>query len=133
MEGDRYERGWEMLQRVSGGTGQRVIDSLREVAPDFGRLIVEVPYGDVYSRPGLDLRTRELVTVAALTAIGHARAQLKVHIEGALNVGCAREEIVETIMHVAVFAGFPAALNGLLTARDVFVKRNSRERDEAQG
>jgi len=129
MEGDRYERGWEMLQRVSGGTGQRVIDSLREVAPDFGRLIVEFPYGDVYSRPGLDLRTRELVTVAALTAIGHARAQLKVHIEGALNVGCAREEIVETIMHVAVFAGFPAALNGLLTARDVFTKRDSRDGD----
>jgi 4-carboxymuconolactone decarboxylase len=66
-----------------------------------------------------------LTTVAALTALGNAAPQLKVHLHAALNVGCSREEIVETIMQMAVYAGFPAALNGLFVAKDVFGERDS--------
>jgi 4-carboxymuconolactone decarboxylase len=117
---DRYERGWEILQRVSGEAGEGVIAGLREIAPDLGRYIVEFPYGDIYTRPGLDLRSRQIATVAALTALGDAQPQLRVHIAEALNVGCTRQEVIETIVHTAIYAGFPAALNAIFAAAEVF-------------
>jgi 4-carboxymuconolactone decarboxylase len=120
MDTERYQRGWEKLKEVDGKAGEKVIDSLRDIAPDFARLLIEFPFGDIYSRPGLDLRTRELAVVAALTALGNAAPQLKVHIHAAHNVGCSKEEIVEVIMQMAVYAGFPAALNGLFAAKEVF-------------
>ncbi|KQQ60270.1 4-carboxymuconolactone decarboxylase [Pseudomonas sp. Leaf127] len=120
MDNERYIRGWAKLQEVDGLAGERVIDSLKDIAPDFARLLIEFPFGDIYSRPGLDLQTRELAVVAALTAMGNATPQLKVHIHGALNVGCSREQVVEVIMQMAVYAGFPAALNGLFAAKEVF-------------
>lgn len=86
------------------------------------RLLVEFPFGDIYTRPGLDLRAREVATIAALTAMGTATPQLRVHIAAGLNVGLSREEIVEIIMQMAVYAGFPAALNGLFAARAVFAE-----------
>jgi 4-carboxymuconolactone decarboxylase len=124
----RYARGWEKLREIDGMAGQRVIDSLADIAPDFARYLIEFPFGDIYSRPQLDLKSREIGVVAALTAMGNAAPQLKVHIHGALNVGCKREEIIEIIMQMAVYAGFPAALNGLFAAKEVFA-----ERDLAQG
>ncbi len=120
MDNERYIRGWAKLQEVDGLAGERVIDSLKDIAPDFAQLLIEFPFGDIYSRPGLDLQTRELAVVAALTAMGNATPQLKVHIHGALNVGCSREQVVEVIMQMAVYAGFPAALNGLFAAKEVF-------------
>lgn len=120
---DRYQRGWEKLQEVDGEAGQQVIDSLKDIAPDFARYLIEFPFGDIYSRPDLDLKSREIAVVAALTALGNAAPQLKVHIHGALNVGCTRQEIVEVIMQMAVYAGFPAALNGLFAAKEVFKER----------
>jgi 4-carboxymuconolactone decarboxylase len=121
---DRYQRGWEKLKEVDGEAGERVVDSLKDIAPDFARLLIEFPFGDIYSRPGLDLKSREIAVVAALTALGNAVPQLKVHIHGALNVGCTRQEVVEVIMQMAVYAGFPAALNGLFAAKDVFKERD---------
>ncbi len=97
-----------------------MIAALADIAPDFARYLLEFPFGDIYSRPGLDLRAREIATVAALTALGTATPQLKVHIAASLNVGLSREEIVEIIMQMAVYAGFPAALNGLFAAQEVF-------------
>src|SRR5512146_2324424 len=117
---DRYQRGWDKLKEVDGEAGERVIESLKDIAPDFARYLIEFPFGDIYSRPGLDLKSREIATVAALTALGNAAPQLKVHIQAALNVGCSRREVVETIMQMAVYAGFPAALNGLFAAKEVF-------------
>ena len=116
----RYERGLAKLQEIDGEGGVKVVESLADIAPDFARLLIEFPFGDVYSRPGLDLRAREIATVAALTAMGNAAPQLKVHIQAALNVGVTRSEVVEVIMQMAVYAGFPAALNGLFAAREVF-------------
>jgi 4-carboxymuconolactone decarboxylase len=120
MSTERYARGWEKLKEIDGEAGERVIDSLKDIAPDFARYLIEFPFGDIYSRPGLDLKSREIATVAALTALGNAAPQLKVHIQAALNVGCSRREVVETIMQMAVYAGFPAALNGLFAAKEVF-------------
>ena len=120
MNDDRYARGWAKLKEIDGQAGEKVIESLQDIAPDFARLLIEFPFGDVYSRPGLDLKMRELAVVAALTAMGNAAPQLKVHIHGARNVGCSRQEIVEVIMQMAVYAGFPAALNGLFAAKEIF-------------
>jgi len=126
MDQTRYERGWEKLKEVDGEQGERVIAALADIAPDLGRFVIEFGFGDVISRPGLDLKTRELITVAALTALGNATPQLKVHLHGTLNVGCTREEIVETIMQMAVYAGFPAALNGMFAAQEVFKAREGK-------
>ena len=120
---NRFERGLRKLKEIDGEQGDRIVAGLRDIAPDFARYPIEFPFGDIFARPGLDLRTREIATVAALTAMGTAPSQLKVHIHGALNVGCTRTEITEVIMQMAVFAGFPAALNGLFAAKEVFSDR----------
>lgn len=119
----RYQRGLAKLKEIDGEAGERVVESMAGIAPDFARYLVEFPFGDIYSRPGLDLKSREIAVVAALTALGNADPQLKVHVHGALNVGASRTEIIETIMQMAVYAGFPAALNGLAVAREVFEQR----------
>lgn len=120
MPSERFITGQEMLQKVDGKGGDAVVESLQDIAPDFAQYLIEFPFGDIYSRPGLDLRSREIATVAALTALGNAAPQLKVHIGAALLVGLTQDEIVEVIMQMAVYAGFPAALNGLFAAKEVF-------------
>ena len=120
---DRYETGRKTLEQITGTSGTQVIQSLQDITPDLADWIIEFAYGDVFSRPGLDLRSRELVTVAALTAMGNSTPQLKVHINGALNVGCQPEEIIETILQMSVYAGFPASINGINAAREVFQER----------
>ena len=127
---DRFTRGWAKLKEIDGEAGERVIESLKDIAPDLGRYTIEFPFGDVYSRPGLDLKSRQIATVAALTALGTAAPQLKVHIHGALNVGCTREEVVEIMIQMAVYAGFPAALNGVFAAKEVFAERDKKGLDK---
>lgn len=123
MTDTRYVTGLAKLQEIDGDAGEKVIESLQAISPDLARYTIEFPFGDIYQRPGLDLRSRELITVAALTALGHCGPQLNVHINGALNVGCEPNEIVETIIQMAVYAGFPAALKGMAVAKAVFVDR----------
>jgi len=123
MTDERYARGLEKLREIDGEAGERVIAALADIAPEFARYVIEFPFGDIYSRPQLDLKSREIAVVAALTALGNATPQLKVHLHGALNVGCTRAEIVEVLMQMAVYAGFPAALNGLFAAKEVFAER----------
>jgi 4-carboxymuconolactone decarboxylase len=119
----RLERGRRALAAIDGQAGENVVASLADIAPDFATYILEFPFGDIYNRPGLDLRAREIATIAALTAMGNAAPQLKVHIEAGLNVGLSHTEITEIIMQMAVYAGFPAALNGLFAAKEVFAHR----------
>lgn len=124
----RYETGLAMLAKVDGNVGEKVIESLKDIAPDFGRYLVEC-FGDIYSRTGLDLKSREIAVVAALTALGTAGPQLRIHLHAALNVGCTREEIIEVIMQMSAYAGFPASLNGLFAAREVFAQRQTDGKD----
>lgn len=119
----RLERGKRALAEIDGEAGHNVIAALADIAPDFATYVFEFPFGDIYSRPGLDMRSREVATIAALTAMGNATPQLKVHIEAGLNVGLSRGEITEIIIQMAVYAGFPAALNGLFAAKEVFAHR----------
>ncbi len=130
-QSERYERGWQRLQEVDGAAGERVLSALADIAPEFATYLIEFPFGDIYSRPGLDLKSREIAVVAALTAVGNAAPQLKVHIHGALNVGCSRQEVLEVIMQMAVYAGFPAALNGLFAAKEIFAERDALKTKDA--
>ena len=125
MDSDRYKRGWKKLKEIDGHAGEKVIDALKDIAPDLARYIIEFPFGDVYSRGILTLKEREIATVSALAALGNAQPQLKVHIHGALNVGCTRQEIIEIMIQMAVYAGFPAALNGTFAAKEVFAERDA--------
>ena len=184
--GDRHAAGVAALQRLGGPDVAAPILAAADVAPDLVRFAIDFAFGEVLSRPGLDLRTRELCTVAALSGLGHAESQLKWHIDAALYVGATndevdqvkriargyarpsngvadeqgpldpvtrelatialltaiatqpgalknhlrsaraagatREQIVHVLEQMAIYAGFPAALNGVSAARDVFAE-----------
>jgi len=119
----RYEKGMEILEITNKEHINELFKELENIAPDLGRFVVEFPYSEIYTRESLDLKTRELLTVAALTAMGNAQPQLKDHVNAALNVGNSPEEIVEAIMQMSAYAGFPAAINGIRCAKEVFEKR----------
>ena len=120
MEQTRFQRGWELLRQVDDAGGELVIDSLAGIAPDLGRYIVEFAFGDIYARDGLSLQERELVTITSLLTAGGCEPQLRVHLNGALNVGISPEKIVETIIHCVPYVGFPRVLNAVSTAKEVF-------------
>lgn len=125
---ERYERGLETLSRLDGGSAgvEGVIAALGDVAPDLSRYLVEFAGGDILSRPELGLREREVATLAALTAMGTAAPQLAVHVRAALNVGVTPREIVEVVMQMAVYAGFPAAVNALAVVRRIYDEEGVR-------
>jgi 4-carboxymuconolactone decarboxylase len=125
MENSRFDKGLELLSEIDGEAGQKVIDSLQDICPDLGKYTIEYPFGDIYSRPGLDLKSRELATVSALTAMGNCIPQLKVHLHAALNVGCSETELKEVIIQMSVYAGFPAALNGMFAFKEVLSERRA--------
>ena len=127
---DRYQQGLAKLAEIDGQAGQQVVAALADIAPDLARYLIEFPFGDIYSRPGLDLPSRELATIAALTAMGNAAPQLKVHLHAALNVGCSETQIIEVLMQMAVYAGFPAALNGLFAAKEIFTQHRQAKQNK---
>jgi len=119
----RFERGKEVLDSVDGDAGARVIDSLTDIAPELGYQVVAWGFGEIYSRPELEPRDRQLVTLGMLTALGGCEPQLDVHVNASLNVGLTPQQIVEALLHSAVYCGFPRALNATFTARKVFAER----------
>ena len=129
MTNERYEKGMKKFKEIHGPVAKATGESLKDIAPELGQFVTEFAFGDIYSRPGLDLKTRQLLTIASLTTLGYAPLQLKSHIKGALNVGCTKKEIVETLLQMAVYAGFPASMNALYAAKEVF---NSREKKSSR-
>lgn len=123
MEKSKFDIGLEQLTKIDGEAGQNVIESLQDICPDLARLTIEFPFGEIYARSVLDLKSREIATVAALTAMGNCQPQLKVHLNAALNVGCTEDEIKEVILQMSVYAGFPAALNGMFAFKEVLSER----------
>jgi 4-carboxymuconolactone decarboxylase len=119
-EESRYDRGLDRMRAIFGSGIDSALKGLAVSSPDLARCLVEFPFADIYTRPGLDLKTREMLTVSALTVLGYPQAELKEHIKGALNVGCTRDEILEIILQMAVYAGFPAAIEAVKTAAAVF-------------
>ena len=120
---ERFAHGLEVLTKVDGEAGQRVVDSLADINPELGHQVVAWAFGEIYDRPGLAPRDRQLVTLGMLTALGGCEAQLDVHVNAALNVGLTPEQIVEALTHSAVYCGMPKALNATFAARKVFAER----------
>ncbi|MCM3006139.1 carboxymuconolactone decarboxylase family protein [Priestia koreensis] len=123
MMNQRYENGWNKLMEVDGEGGKRVIESLKGLAPDIGKYVIEFAFGDIYTRTGISLQQKQLVTIASLTTQGGCEPQLIVHIYAALNVGLTPNEIVEAITHCIPYTGFPRVLNAVLVAKQVFEER----------
>jgi 4-carboxymuconolactone decarboxylase len=123
---DRFQTGLKQFREIDGEAIEKIIDELKDVSPDLGKFIIEYAYGDIYSRKGLDLKSKEIAIIAALTALGNAQPQLKFHINAGLNIGLTEIEIKETILLMSVYAGFPAALNGTAVLKEVIKERNDQ-------
>ena len=119
----RYEKGKEVLEGIQERPLDEIFGAIDDIAPDMARFVVEFPYSEIYTRPEVDLKTRELCTVAALTVLGTI-PQLKDHIGAALNVGNSPTEIVEIIMQMSAYAGFPKSINGIVAAKEVFIEKD---------
>lgn len=119
----RFERGKAVLDAVDGEAGTKVIDALEDISPELAHQVVAWGFGEIYSRPALEPRDRQLVTLGMLTALGGCEPQLEVHINAALNVGLTPQQVIEALLHSAVYCGFPRALNATFTAKKVFAER----------
>lgn len=124
MKSTRFINGMEQLAKIDGQAGKQVIESLAGIAPDLGNYIVEFAFGDIYTRQGLTLQERELITLSSLLTLGGCENQLGVHINGALNVGIKPSAIIEIFLQCIPYTGFPRVLNAVFTAKKVFSKRN---------
>jgi 4-carboxymuconolactone decarboxylase len=124
MQSQRYEKGLKIFRALYGEAADTFTSSLSDIAPSVADYSIEFVYGDIYERMTLDLKQRQLLTIAALTAMGGCEPQLKVHIGASLNAGLTAAEIVEAIIHCIPFSGFPKALNAIAAARSVFEEKN---------
>jgi 4-carboxymuconolactone decarboxylase len=120
-----YQRGMNEIRKQLGPMADSYIEKIKALAPEFAWVNVTFPFGELYTRDVLDLKTRELCTVAALTVQGFSLPELKLHIDAALRSGASREEVIEVITQMIAYAGFPAATNALMTAQAVFEDRDA--------
>lgn len=120
MSDDRYERGLALFHEMHDAAAAKMASELGAVSPDMMRYAAEYPFGDLYNRKGLDIKIRQAATIASLASIGGAESQLKIHIGIGLNIGLSKQEIVETLIQISVYAGFPRAVNALMAAKAVF-------------
>jgi len=130
---ERYALGWKMLKEIDGEAGEKVIGSLKDISPDLGKFIIEYAFGDIYSRNSLDLKSKEIAVVAALTAMGNATPQLKVHLNGALNTGSTINEVKEIILQMSVYSGFPGSINAMNALKEVLEQRQERGIEDETG
>lgn len=124
MNNSRFEVGIKNLAEIDGKAGEQVIHSLETIAPDLGTYIIEFAFGDIYSRNGLTVKEREMITISSLLTAGGCEPQLEVHINGALNVGISSDKIIEIFIHCIPYTGFPRVLNAVNTAKKVFRERS---------
>ena len=117
----KFNDGMKEMRKHFGNVADSWIESLREISPEFAKVNVEFPFGELYTRSVLDDKTRELCTIAALTVQGFSLPELKVHTVGALNCGASRDEILEVVTQMLAYCGFPAATNALQAVNEVFV------------
>ncbi|KDN81655.1 carboxymuconolactone decarboxylase family protein [Kitasatospora cheerisanensis] len=120
---ERFDRGMEVLARIDGEAGERVVAALSDVSPELAHQIAAWGFAEIYSRPQLVPRDRQLVTLGMLTALGGCEPELEVHVNAALNVGLTPQQIVEALLHAAAYCGFPRAINATLAAKRVFAER----------
>lgn len=120
---DRWKRGEELLRKVDGDkVADHLIERYAQIAPDFTKYLVEFAFGEIYAREG-DLKARELVAISSLATMGGCDAQLETHVHGAFNVGLSEAEVVEAVMTLIPYIGFPKALNAMSVVKRVVDKR----------
>lgn len=118
-DAERFQRGESLLREMLGAERAEQTRAVwRQMSPDFERYVIEFLSGEIWSRPQLDRRTKSLVTIGVLAALGRPQG-LELNIRMALRNGATRQEIIETLLHIAPYAGFPAAWEGLTVARRV--------------
>ena len=130
MSNERFERGSRKINELLPNGDQGVLKGLGKIAPDLANYVLEFIFGDLYARPGLELKIKQMLTITILTTLGNAKPQLAYHINCGLNIGISRQEIIDIMTHVAGYAGFPAALNGVTTAKEVFTERDEKGLDK---
>lgn len=119
---DKYEKGLKLWRHMGGVPyADQTLENLQKLSPDLAGFVIEHALGEIWTRPQLDLKTRSLCTVAALTALGKPN-QLRFHLVGALHNGATREEIYEVLLQMALYCGMPASVEALTVAREVFEK-----------
>lgn len=124
MAENKYDVGFNKFKNIYGELCIRVLENVNETSPDMMKYIVEFAFGELYSRKGLDIKSREIVFISSLLPLGKAISQLKSHIHGALNIGCTRGEILEIVIQILLYSGFSNALNGLQIVKEVFEERD---------
>ena len=122
MKNDRFESGSKKIQELNTHADQGLINGLGKAAPDLANYVLEFVFGDLYNREGLDIKTKQILTITILATLGNAKPQLAFHIKGGLNLGITRQEIIDIMTHISGYAGFPAAINGVNTAKEVFAE-----------
>lgn len=127
------ERGYKKMLEIDGEAGKNVENSLNDISPELAKYMIEYSFGDIYSREILELKAKEICVVAALTAMGNASPQLKVHINGALNVGCTISDIKEVMMQMSAYSGFPTSINAMNALKEVLKEREERGVKDAEG
>jgi 4-carboxymuconolactone decarboxylase len=125
LKDERYEKGVELLQKMSGLDRFPPIDAIREVYPPFADFIVMNGFSDIYARPGLDAKQRELITLSSLITQG-AFDQLNFHVHAALNAGVLPIELVELVIHCSAYTGFPKAIGAFQVVMQIFEEREIR-------
>ena len=123
MDQDRYDRGLAVRREV---LGSEYVDKSIQGADDFTRplqeYVTEAAWGAIWTRPGLPRKTRSLLNLAMLTALNRPH-EIKLHINGALNNGVTKDEIMEVFLQTAVYCGVPASIDSFRIAREVFKER----------
>ncbi|MBN8235614.1 carboxymuconolactone decarboxylase family protein [Halobacillus kuroshimensis] len=132
----RYEQGLEILREYTDeekGTNHfELMKALEDISPDLGKYIIEFAYGDIYNRDHLDKKGRALTVLSSLVTQGSGSLpQLELHINTALNAGLTEKEIVEAMMQLIPYVGFPSVINALTQARQVFQERDNKQKTYA--
>ena len=130
MSDDRFKCGADLVAQIYGNIGAEFLAQVREVAPDLPRYVREFAFGDIYARSGLDPKTREMIIISSLATLGDTAHEIRAHVHGALNLGVSREELVETVMQVAPYAGFPRSISAMRVVADVFAERDAAQNTE---
>jgi 4-carboxymuconolactone decarboxylase len=128
-----YRRGMAQIRKQLGPMADSYIRNIKALAPEFAWVNVTFPFGELYPRQVIDLRTRELCTVAALTVQGFSQPELRLHVRAALRCGASRGEVAEIITQMIAYAGFPAATNALMTMKEVFDEIDAEAQSKKSG
>ncbi|WP_067474413.1 carboxymuconolactone decarboxylase family protein [Actinomadura hibisca] len=124
---DRYRRGLETMRQVNEADGERMREELAKVAPDLERYLLEFVFGDVYSRPRLPMRERQLVRLAALAALGVEYEPMKANVDSALNTGVEQADIIEVFVQCLPYIGFPRVLAAVQQTKRVLDERSAAQ------